>query len=874
MLDKTNISSSGDRFEKVLHDLKEYILWLLRKKKQREKEKESNTSPSTPSSPPPSKNPQNKQRWWFDKFKNRVKDVLSDLSDDKEQETHGDGRNSQKDELAQEYKNRYDPRDTEFWESSWESPRFAEISPSYSWYYTSAEKAIFDSKANQWSENQNLVPYTGSISLWTKSYSYAINLKKWLIPLPLPEWVNIDTNKVYYSWKQAPIFLRDQNGCFYVQCMELHQQLSFSFSLWGIKIQNPPTPEESQKIIFDDVSPETRMILSQCQWKAPREVANIIRTYILKTKKYSTKVQWTLHKKSNSRNYIKNLDASPILECYSANTLFCALMREMGIPSRTILGHMVQWVSKEGTSLLSSNNGHAWSKVWDGKEWLRFDATPTEKEDGSKSDQNMDEKWEQWEDSGDGNMDDNQSSGSGWQSGEQSSDGNTGDKSQWEPTWSAAWEWKSNNDGQSSGWSNNVSWNSWKSPKDLLDEMIEKAKEDNLMRQAEKMQETIDKLEKAKSKEEIRKALDESGLDGFAKDEIDAVGNDEILKQEKKELDTIRESWDEEKLNEALNNSLLDEEYKKKLREYAHEVRKAIEEAKSRIKSEMERMGFSEKEIKLYKAYKELEKEVEWEVRKQIAALERILPPKYKIISDDRRHKSGSLLADTGALVNHALTNDPNVFRRTQQEKDSTEIKMYETIIIDRSGSMWSFYTRGSALRESVKAGIIRAKVLEHFKVDFSILFFDDDVESVMDFGEKFSDKRKCSVPSRLMRALEKSSGTNISAPLTYTWQAMKDERRKKWWTHFGNITFIGDGEPQSWLTGWALTGLIEAMRKDGFGITAYYIWWWRNDELEWYFWKTETWWTIIVPNISELTPALITSYNNWLRKTLRRFIR
>ena len=97
--------------------------------------------------------------------------------------------------------------------------------------------------------------------------------------------------------------------------------------------------------------------------------------------------------------------------------------------------------------------------------------------------------------------------------------------------------------------------------------------------------------------------------------------------------------------------------------------------------------------------------------------------------------------------MNHALTNDPNVFRRTKKEKDPTEINMYETIIIDRSGSMGNFASHGSALRESVKAAIIRAKVLEHFKVDFSILFFDDDVESVMDFGEKFSDKRKCSVP-------------------------------------------------------------------------------------------------------------------------------
>ncbi|MEI7557572.1 MAG: hypothetical protein WCJ45_01665 [bacterium] len=44
----------------------------------------------------------------------------------------------------------------------------------------------------------------------------------------------------------------------------------------------------------------------------------------------------------------------------------------------------------------------------------------------------------------------------------------------------------------------------------MLDEMIEKAKEDNLSKQAEKIQETLDKLQEAKNKEEMKKALDES----------------------------------------------------------------------------------------------------------------------------------------------------------------------------------------------------------------------------------------------------------------------------------------------------------------------------------------------------------------------------
>jgi hypothetical protein len=59
---------------------------------------------------------------------------------------------------------------------------------------------------------------------------------------------------------------------------------------------------------------------------------------------------------------------------------------------------------------------------------------------------------------------------------------------------------------------------------------------------------------------------------------------------------------------------------------------------------------------------------------------------------------------------------------------------MFETILIDRSGTMGKFEENNSPLREAVKAAIIRAKVLEYFKVNFSIIMFDTDIEEVMSF--------------------------------------------------------------------------------------------------------------------------------------------
>jgi hypothetical protein len=53
--------------------------------------------------------------------------------------------------------------------------------------------------------------------------------------------------------------------------------------------------------------------------------------------------------------------------------------------------------------------------------------------------------------------------------------------------------------------------------------MVEKAKEDDLMKQAEEIRNTLDKLDNAQSKEDIKNILDESKLSDFAKDMVDKI---------------------------------------------------------------------------------------------------------------------------------------------------------------------------------------------------------------------------------------------------------------------------------------------------------------------------------------------------------------
>jgi hypothetical protein len=221
-------------------------------------------------------------------------------------------------------------------------------------------------------------------------------------------------------------------------------------------------------------------------------------------------------------------------------------------------------------------------------------------------------------------------------------------------------------------------------------------------------------------------------------------------------------------------------------------MKKKIEDEKKRMKNEMERLWFTEQELWYYKEYKKLEAEVEPEVKKQIRELQKILPAQYQTIKDDTQMYRSWMSINWSKLVSFALTWDSKIFRRNKEVRESNEINMFETIIIDTSGSMWSFEREWSILRESIKAAIIRAKVLEHFKVDFSIVLFGDRIDEVMSFGEKFSSKWKCNIPAKLIRAIHTLSwGCNSSEPISYVYQNMLKQFKKNRGKSFGNISLI-----------------------------------------------------------------------------------
>ena len=794
-----------------------------------------------------------------------------------------------------EDRDQYIPKDTEFWESEGEPSRFATVYPFYKGKYANGKLSYFSPSTNLWSKNRQLKPLNHSLENWANKYTYAWIIVAWVNAIPLPSWALPDTESLVVKWKSFPVFSIDQNWCVYLSSSE---KMWISFDFWLRQIENTKNPiaEDSDEMIFSSLSKETRLLLEKLklEWISIKSIKEL-EHYIKTQKKYSTKVQWTLRNKSNHKNYVKNLDASNILECYSANTLFVALCRYLWFSARLVTGFAVDRSSKKWEWLLSSNNGHAWSEVWDETQWkwIEFDATPIKKEDWEDSNQNRwddnnenNESQEQW---GENSEWENENSWEKWDSSKEESWKKSKEKSDnsdsdWESESSSDESESDSSDSQPSNNRNNdsnsqfqqqktqkqQSQKSNKSPSELLDEMLDLAKKEDLEKYKDELEETQKKLDEAKSKEEIRDILDKSDLWEFSKEIADEKWNKKILEEEKKELENID---DENELDKALNNSLLDDEYKRKLEEYVNELRRKIQEQKKRMQKEMERLWFSGDELRYYKEYKELEKEVEPEVKRQIKELQKILPANYQYKDDETQRYRSWYELDSPKLVEYYITWNQNIFIRQEEVRESNEINMFETILIDTSWSMGHFWNSHSILRESIKAAITRAKVLEHFKVDFSIILFWDTIREVMSFWEKFSSKWRCLIPSKLMRAAYES-WWNSQEPISYVYDTMIKMMKKKRWRSFGNISFIGDWDLYQFQELPELKAKIDDLKKRGFWVTAYYINEDRTPLLWYYFWEKDWEEVVYARWCKDLSKSIIESHRNHLRFKIKKYMK
>lgn len=176
----------------------------------------------------------------------------------------------------------------------------------------------------------------------------------------------------------------DRNGNYFLHSNH-EQDISYQFvkEKASADIQQP-TDHEKENMYSGLLSEKTESLLQQLNTERdPMTIAKKIQQYIQETHRYpegnkksaALDLQYRLFNESSGEDYIQNLDVSEELECYSANTLFAALLRNLGVPTRLVEGFLVDDSQKDKT-VLSAKKRHAWIEVWDGKSWVRFDATP------------------------------------------------------------------------------------------------------------------------------------------------------------------------------------------------------------------------------------------------------------------------------------------------------------------------------------------------------------------------------------------------------------------------------------------------------------------------------------------------------------------
>jgi len=288
-------------------------------------------------------------------------------------------------DLPPEEQDEYYPRDIESQESKEKPPHIFMISPGIAGYYSGGIRNIFDQKTLRWRKEKKLSSYSNRVANSPHEYRGKILGN---IALPLPRGFAIDTGSFKQEGGDAIKVFCDQFGAFYASSQKL-QELYFRFG--KAEFHESSQPNEFLKELFSgQLSNQTETELkSNKKLKTAEEQADHLVRFIRKKYKYDVKAQGSLYKNSeNTENYFKNIDASKISECYTANTFFVSLCRKLGIPARLIIGHHISSLDTDGSAKITRNTGHAWAEIWNGTQWILYDATPPADGNDFKENQN------------------------------------------------------------------------------------------------------------------------------------------------------------------------------------------------------------------------------------------------------------------------------------------------------------------------------------------------------------------------------------------------------------------------------------------------------------------------------------------------------
>ena len=653
-----------------------------------------------------------------------------------------------------------------------------EIDPALAGYYASGRKSYYDIESKTWSKKKNLSAYDISITGKDRSTISGI-LSGGIKSLPLPSGYALDVSSLKTKGANAEV-KRDQNGCFYLE-VDGTGSFSVDFLPEQTPFQGKTIPEDMAPLYRGSLSSKSEVIFSKLIG-SPIQKAEQVRQYILANHFYpgggdlqkAQALQYKLRSESTGDNYLQNIDQSEYLECYSANTKFIAMMRKAGVPARLVIGHKVEG-AKDGKSAITQSTGHAWSEIWDGKTWRRFDATPNPKpEDQKESDQDdkksEEEPTKEAQDGGvdkpqekeekDGQRGDQQKQG-GKQKGQQDQEGSAEAGTPLEQMSDASDSQMQQSESQ------------LQEAKEQMEKMVEQKQQlDNKVQNAEKftdLSELQKEVEQSELFDDMKKEL---------QDKLDAK-EDQMKEGIKDELDKMVEDgfMDEKKRDEII----------KKLQQ------KELEEL-DQIQKEVEQENI------VYNEYEDIREEVEPLVDEWFQYFAERLPRQKEVGFDE------DSLTRQGAFDRRAVMKSRNLLfgtvKNPREIHSSIKPRFMASILVDVSGSM-----AGKKLQSARKLLIfyseLFSRISEEFGyIRFSIDIFSDAVTEIKGFNQDynspqrydFGDGSLSTVKFRLMQRLTTQGGTNMLDGIKKAASEL-NKQVEEYPDYASAFYFVGDGE-------------------------------------------------------------------------------
>lgn len=673
--------------------------------------------------------------------------------------------------IPEEFHDTYDPRPspTSGEETSTSRPWF-EITPSGKSTavllgdYCSARSSYYDNSSKNWSNKTALSPYNKSASGDLRQTISATVVNP-VTSIPIPNHYTLDISSLKHIGNKPEIF-RDQNGCFFVK-VNGSCSLKIDFLAEKPPFSNSPINDDLQPIYKGTLSTESENLITQLKGGNLDKVEQL-RNYLLSHHYYPAggdlqaagALQLKLRGESTPDNYIQNLEKSEYLECYSANTLFIAMLRRAGIPARLVMGHKVQ-SANQGKAVIDANTKHAWAEVWDGIAWRRFDATPRPKPEDKKKDQDK-------KDQSDNTPTDEANDG-GIEQPTPPPQQEQGEKQKGK---------KSKQKGQQMGEASDSDMKEAQSNLDEAEKTVEK-----MEKQKDALDKKMEKAESFKELKEMQEELEKADLLDDQKDDLQSK-----LEAKKSELKTDMK----DELEKMLEDGFMEEDEVNKLeKELAEAEADKLDELQRRI----------EEENTLYNEYEDIKAEIMPQVDRWYEYFAKRLPHQLEIEDDlDTLTRQGafnrrSVMRPRNLIFN--LVKNPRVIR------PNIKPLFISFTVLDVSGSM----SKNNKLKMARKYLVFKNELFSKIGKEFGYIrwadyIFSDSVSEIKTCAQeydspqryRYQDGSNMTVKARLMKAIQAGGGTNMLDAIKRASSDLNEETYD-YPDYASALYFIGDGE-------------------------------------------------------------------------------